>query len=88
MLPTLPYWRSALASVLLVLAMMFLFELYTDPRSGELRSPGMLAPVFVLVVLVEVGVFCAEFRLRKRLPPVTARTQRRPAMKGERAHAS
>jgi uncharacterized YccA/Bax inhibitor family protein len=65
-LPTLPYWRSILTSFLLLLSMMFLFELFADPRSGELRSPGMVAPVFVLFVLVEAGVFYAEFRLREK----------------------
>ena len=47
-LPTLPYWRSLLASVLLVLSILFLFEFSTDPRSGELRSPAMMAPAFGL----------------------------------------
>ena len=86
-LPTLPYWRSILASSLLVLSMMFLFEFFADPRSGELRAPGMMAPVFVLFVFVETGVFYTEFRLRKRRQSAEPRTQRGVAIKGERAHA-
>jgi hypothetical protein len=87
-LPTLPYWRSLLASVLLVLSILFLFEFSTDPRSGELRSPAMMAPAFGLFVLAEAGVFYAEFRLRKRHQTATPRTQRKVAIKSEGAHAS
>jgi protein-S-isoprenylcysteine O-methyltransferase Ste14 len=84
-LPTLPYWRSILASFVLVLSMMFVFEALADPRSGELRPPKVVAPVFVLFVLLDAGVFYAEFRLRKRRLADTVRTQRRVAMKGEGA---
>jgi uncharacterized YccA/Bax inhibitor family protein len=87
-LPTPPYWRFILASFLLVLAMMFLFEFFTDPRSGELRSPGIVGPVFLLFAIVEAGVFYTEFRLRKKHPPVAAPTQRRVPIKREGAHAS
>lgn len=66
MLPALPYWRSILASFVLALSMMFFFEMLADPQSGELRSPEVVAPVFVLFVLVDAGVFYAEFRLRKK----------------------
>jgi hypothetical protein len=76
-----------LASFLLALAMMFLFEFFTDPRSGELRSPGMLTPVMLTFAIVEAGVFYTEFRLRKKRRPAAATTQRRVAMKGEGAHA-
>lgn len=76
-LPSLPYWRSILASFVLVLAMMLLFEVLADPRSGELRKPEVVAPVFVLFVIVEAGVFYAEFRLRRRRRPTTIRAQRR-----------
>ena len=86
-LPSLPYWRSILASFLLVLSMMFTFEMLADPRSGELRSHGVVAPAFLLFGIVEAGVFYAEFRLRKRRQPAGVRTQRTVAMKGEGAHA-
>jgi hypothetical protein len=87
-LPTLPYWRSILASFLLVLSMMFLSEVFTDPRSGEIRSPKVMAPAFVLFVIVEAAVFYGEFRLRKRRSPAAVRTQRKGAVRGEGAHAS
>jgi hypothetical protein len=47
--------------------------------------PKVVAPVFVLFVLLDAGVFYAEFRLRKRRLADTVRTQRRVAMKGEGA---
>lgn len=68
-LVTPPYWRSILASFLLLLAMMFLFEFFSDPRSGELRSPGMMAPVFAFFAIVAAGVFYAEFRMNKKRRP-------------------
>jgi len=64
-----PYWRSILASVFLMLAMMFLFEFFSDPRSGELRWPRMMAPVFALAGIVVAGVFYAEFKLYKKRQP-------------------
>jgi hypothetical protein len=67
-LPALPYWRSILASFVLVLSMMFFFEMFADSRSGELRSPNVVAPAFAVFVLVDAGVFYAEFRLRKKTP--------------------
>jgi hypothetical protein len=85
--PTLPYWRSILASFLLVLLMIFLFEFFSDPRSGELRSPGMMVPVFALFAVTVEGVFYAEYKLRKKRPPAAPRTRRETAMKGEGAHA-
>jgi protein-S-isoprenylcysteine O-methyltransferase Ste14 len=87
-LPTLPYWRFILASFLLVLSILFLFEFFTDPRSGQLRPARMMTPVFVLFLLVEAGMFYTEFRLRKRRQTAAPRTPRRVAMKGEGAHAS
>jgi hypothetical protein len=78
-LPSLPYWRSILASSVLVLSMMFLFEALSDPRSGEVRSPGVVAPVFGLFVLAEAAVFYAEFRLRRKRPPSGVRTHRKVA---------
>src|SRR5579864_7352363 len=83
-LPTLPYWRSILASCLLVVSMMFFFEVLADPRSAELRSPGLVAPVFVLVALVDASVFYAEFRLQKRRTQSTVRTKQKVALNGER----
>jgi len=77
LLPSLPYWRSILASFVLVLSMMLLFEVLADPRSGELRSPAVVAPAFALFLLGEAAVFYAEFRLRRREPPAAIRTQRR-----------
>ena len=65
--PTPPYWKSILASFLLVLAMMFWFEFFSNPRSGELRR-GMMAPVFALFAVVVAGVFYAEFKLHKKRP--------------------
>jgi hypothetical protein len=76
-LPSLPYWRSILASFLLVLAVIFFFEMLADPRSGELRSPGVVTPVLFLFVVADAGLFYAEFRLRKRRPPATVQTQRK-----------
>jgi hypothetical protein len=70
-LATSRYWRSILASFLLLLAMMFLFEFSSDPRSGELRSPGMMAPVFALFAIVVAGVFYSEFRMNKKRQPHT-----------------
>ena len=67
-LPALPYWRSILVSFLLVLSMMSFFEVLADPRSGELRSPKVVMPVFALFVVVDIAVFNAEFRRRKRRP--------------------
>jgi len=64
-LPALPYWRSILASFVLVLSMIFFFEALADPRSGELRSPKVVTPVFALFVVVDIAVFYAEFRRRK-----------------------
>jgi ABC-type xylose transport system permease subunit len=74
-LPSLPYWKSILASAVLVLAMMLLFEALADPRSGDLRRPGVVVPVFVLFVVIEAGMFYAESRLRTRRPtaPICAR---------------
>jgi len=76
-LPNLPYWRSILASFVLVLSMMMLFEGLADPRSGELRSPRVVAPVFGLFVLAEAAVFYAEFKWRRRRPPAVVPTPRR-----------
>jgi hypothetical protein len=87
-LRTLPYWRSILASLLLVLSMMFLSEVLTDPRSGDIRSPEVVAPAFALFAIVEAAVFYGEFRLRRRRPPAAARTPRKAAMKGAGAHAN
>jgi hypothetical protein len=78
-LPSLPYWRSAIASFVLVVSMMFSFEALSDPRSGELRSPEMLALVFGLFVLAEAAVFYAEFKLRRKRPPSAVRTHRKVA---------
>lgn len=75
-LPTLPCWRSILASIFLVLLMMFLFEFFTDPRSGELREPGLMAPVFVSFAFVEAGMFYTEHKLRKRRQNAAPRKQR------------
>ena len=84
-LPTLPYWRSILASFVLVLSMILLFEIVADPRSGELRTPAVMAPVFALFVIVDAGVFYAEFRLRKRRPPAAVRAGQKVRMNGEGA---
>jgi protein-S-isoprenylcysteine O-methyltransferase Ste14 len=81
-LPTLPYWRSILASFLLVLSMLFFFEVLADPRSGELRSPKVVTPVFALFVIVDAGVFYAEFRLRKSRPQAAVHPKEKIAMKG------
>jgi hypothetical protein len=75
-LPSLPYWRSIFASSVLLLALMLSFEAVSDPRSGELKSPAVVAPVFGLFVLAEAAVFYAEFRLRRRHPPSAHRTRR------------
>jgi hypothetical protein len=85
-LPSLPYWRSILASLVLVFSMTLLFEVLTDPRSGQLRSPEVVAPVFGMFVLVESAIFYAEFRLRRRGPPAEFRGQRKAATwsKGDR----
>ena len=86
-LPALPYLRSILASFLLVLSMMFFFEVLADPRSGELRSPKVVTPVFALFAALDVGAFYAEFRLRKRRPSAAVRTKQKVAMNGGRACA-
>ena len=67
--------------------MIFWFESLSDPRSGELRSPRIMAPVFVLFAVAVAGVFYGELRLQKRRPQVTSKTQQRSAMKDEGAHA-
>ena len=78
-LPELPYWRSILASFVLVLSMMFLFETLADPRSGDLRAPRAMAPVFGLFGLAAAAVFYAEFRSRRKRRPAAMRTERREA---------
>jgi hypothetical protein len=57
--------------------MIFLFEVLADPRSGELRSPKVLRPVFALFVAVDAGMFYAEFRLRKRRPQAAVRMKQK-----------
>ena len=81
-LPTLPYWRSTLASFALVLSMILLFEIVADPRTGELLKPAVLVPVFALFVIVEAGVFYAEFRLRRRRPPAAVPVKQKVRMNG------
>jgi protein-S-isoprenylcysteine O-methyltransferase Ste14 len=71
-----PHWRSILASFVLVLGLMFFFEILANPRSGELRRPGTVVPAFVLFVIAEAGVFYAEHRLRKRRPTTTVKSRR------------
>lgn len=78
-LPSPPYWRSILASSVLLLSLMFSFEVLSDPRSGELKSPGVLAPALALFVLAVTAVFYAEFRLRRRRATSAMRTHRRVA---------
>lgn len=75
-LPALPYWRSIVASSVLLFALMLSFEAVSDPRSGDLKSPAMVAPVLGLFVLAEAGIFYAEFRLRRRRPSSADRTRR------------
>lgn len=75
-LPSPPYWRSIVASTVLLLLVMLSFEALSDPRSGELKSPAVVAPVLGLFVLGEAAVFYAEFRLRKRRPSTASRRQR------------
>jgi hypothetical protein len=72
-----------LASFLLVLSMMFFFEVLADPRSGELRSPKVVTSVFVLFAAVDAGVFYADFKLRKRRAQATVRAKQKVAMNGE-----
>ena len=79
-LPTLPYWRSILASFVLVLSMILLFEIVAEPRSGELGTHAVVAPVFALFVIVDAGVFYAEFRLRRRRPPAAVRAKQKLRM--------
>jgi len=81
-LPALPYRKSILASFFLLLSMMLLFEFFTDPHTGELRSPGMMAPVFGVYVLVEAAIFYAEFRLRRKRSRAAFRTERKVVMRG------
>ena len=75
-LPPLPYWRSIVASSVLMLALMLSVEAASDPRSGDLKSPAIVAPGLGLFVLGEAGIFYAEFRLRRRRPPSADRTRR------------
>jgi len=70
-------WRSILASAVLVLAMMLLFEMVSDPRSGNLRRHDVVVPVLVLFVVVEAAAFYAESRLRRRRPSAPASALRR-----------
>ena len=80
--PTLPYWRSILASFALVLSMILLFEIVADHRSGELRTPAVIAPAFALFAIADAGVFYAEFRLRRRRPPAAVREKQKVRMNG------
>ena len=59
-----PY-RLESNSCLLLQCTTLLFGFFTDPRSGEFRSPAMVAPVFVVFVLIVAGVSYVEFTLRK-----------------------
>jgi len=79
-LPSPPYWRSIVASSVLLLSVMLSFEAFSDPRSGDLKSPAVVAPVLGLFVLTETAVFYAEFRLRRRRPSTGHRGQRSVAL--------
>jgi hypothetical protein len=67
--------------------MILLFEIFANPRTGELRKPAVVAPVFALFVIVDAGVFYADFRLRKRPPPVAVRPKQKVRINGEGACA-
>jgi hypothetical protein len=74
-LPSPPYWRSILVSVVLLLAIMFSFEAISDPRSGAIKSANVVAPALFLLVLAEAAVFYGEFRRRRKRPPARARSR-------------
>jgi cobalt-zinc-cadmium efflux system outer membrane protein len=61
---------------------MFLFEFFADPRSGKLQSSQAVTPVFVLFMILVVGVFYAEFRLRRKHSHVAVSAKRLVAKPG------
>jgi hypothetical protein len=65
------------ASSALIVAMLSVFEVLADQKSGEFRSPVPVGLIFAAFVVVIVMVFYAEFRFRKKRPSSPFRTERR-----------
>jgi hypothetical protein len=68
------------ASSVLLLAMLFVFEMLADPKSGEFRSSMRVGLIFVAFVGFIAIVFNAEFRYRKRRRPSRLPVDRRIRM--------